>query len=995
MAITLGLDIGSNSLGWSILDMNNATIIGTGVRVFPEGVDRDTKGTEISKNQTRREARGARRMKFRRSLRKSKLVKLLQDNGLLPKKAEELFELMSVVPYDLRSKGLDEELSLYEFGRCLFHINQRRGFKSNRKTGKSNEDGVVAKSAGELQMKVNSINCRTLGEYFAKIDPEQERIRGQYTFRSMFEHEFDLLWEKQSEYHPDILTEEFKPKIKEETIFFQRPLKPSDDLIGDCSLEEDEKRCPRGDWYARRFRILQDLNNLIIRNPDGSEAILDNDQRRQVLGELLLKKEVRFDRLRKLLGLLETQIFNLEDDGQETKLKGDEFAAQLRSKKILGAKGWKALDIKEQIEINEVIIDDDVTDEQLIEMLVEQHNFSKKQAEETLSLTLPQRYMRFSRIAIQKLLPFMEKGFKTHEAVKEVYGDQVFKQQKVGLDKLDMPEDLRNPIVQKALYEVRKVVNAIIREYGKPDSITVEMARDVCGSKDQRRKVAFKNKENEKLNDMARKELIENIGIINPSRNDIIKYKLWNECGYECPYTGRSISQNSLFGNNPEFQVEHIIPYSRCLDDSYMNKTLCYVRENIDKGNQTPYEFYCGNTEQYEGIKQRIACLPYPKKQRFLEKDVELDGFVQRQLNDTRYISKEVVSYLKRLGVAVRGTKGQSTAALRHSWGLNNILSYTAPGIKNRDDHRHHAIDAAVVALTTSKHLKELARCKYSVEGRKFTEPWEGFRDELEHKVNEIIVSHRVTRKLSGQLHDETAYGPTGLKDKKGQFIFVYRKKLEDLTLPMVNKIVDPVIKKIVIGRLKEYGIDPVKKQKIDKEVWSEPLYMITKTNKRGPQIKKVRIRDVFNNMINIKDRDGKPYRSVAPGSNHHIEIVEYKDKNGKIKKEGHVVTMFEAVKRSQNKRPVIKTNHGPDKKFFCSLAKNEMFMLEVADGTHVPHRIQKIVQDGRISLRQHTFAGKISESDLPPLIQRRTPNTLRGYKISVDPLGRIYSAND
>ena len=158
------------------------------------------------------------------------------------------------------------------------------------------------------------------------------------------------------------------------------------------------------------------------------------------------------------------------------------------------------------------------------------------------------------------------------------------------MDFLPMPADLRNPIVNRGLFEVRKLVNAIIREYGKPKQINIEMAREVKSSKRERDEIHLKQYKNERINEEACKTLIEDFKIPNPSRDDIIKYKLWVECNKVCPYTGKSISQHQLFGPNPEFQIEHIIPYSRCLDDSYMNKTLCEVHENaLVKKNQTPY----------------------------------------------------------------------------------------------------------------------------------------------------------------------------------------------------------------------------------------------------------------------------------------------------------------------------------------------------------------------------------------------------------------------
>ncbi len=122
---TLGLDIGSNSVGWALLDVENQKVIDTGVRVFQEGVDRDTKGAEVSKNETRRTARGARRSRKRRSYRKDKLFRMVVRRGLLPSDPDVLQRVFDTDPYQLRAKGLDEELTDYELGRVLYHLNQR------------------------------------------------------------------------------------------------------------------------------------------------------------------------------------------------------------------------------------------------------------------------------------------------------------------------------------------------------------------------------------------------------------------------------------------------------------------------------------------------------------------------------------------------------------------------------------------------------------------------------------------------------------------------------------------------------------------------------------------------------------------------------------------------------------------------------------------------------------------------------------------------------
>ncbi len=997
---TMGLDIGSKSIGWALINSDGEPkIIDIGVRVFPEGVNRDTKGAEQSKNATRRQARGSRRNRWRYQRRREQLVDFLREAELLPKDDRQLAELLNIDPYPLRANGLDEQLQPFEFGRVLYHLNQRRGFKSNRKSGKKDDDGKVKKQATQLQADIESASCRTLGEYMAKLDPEQNRRRNRYTFRSMYEYEFDLLWKKQSEFYPGMLIDELRGKIADYTIFYQRPLKPCDDKIGDCPFEEGEKRCPRDDWYALKYRLLQDVNNLRYEMDDGRDIPLDEPQRDKLIGSLEQRKEMTFNQIRKLLGLLDWQRFNFEEETGRKKLKGNAFGAGFKS--ILKAKNWAGVSAEKRIELNSAMLE--MEDDQLSEYLIAEFGLTEKQLEKVYKINMPTGYMAYSRTAIKKLLEHMEKGALQHEAVKYVYSskDKEIKESPEQ-EKLGLPDDTRNPLVNKALFEVRKLVNAIIVGYGKPQRIKVEMARDVKGSLRERKEIYFKQLDNKKYNEQVRQKLINEYNVPRPSYDDIIKYKLWEECGLVCPYTGKSIAGHQLFVEHPEFQIEHILPYSRSLDDSFYNKTLCWVEENRRKDNKTPFEFYQG-TPQYENIKQRIRHFPKPKREKFFQQEIDLKENISRELNDTRYITREVVRYLRKLGCIVKGTKGKITSELRHSWGLNNILDFNGTGIKNREDHRHHAIDAAVVAVTKNDHLHTLAATKYATGDNSFPQPWHDFRDELEKRVSKIIVSHRPSRRIRGRLHEETAYGPTGQKDDKGQDIFVYRRKLEDLTGAMVNDIVDEQVRRIVKQRLSQFDIECKGSKAMSKEVWQEPLYM--KCNKKDDNgnvkkipIKKVRIKTVAGNMILLDDSEGKPYRAVKPGGNHHVEIFEYTDKKGNVKKDGRIVTLFEAVQRKKNGEPIIKKDCGDGRKFLYSLAQNEMFMLNESDDASILTRVQKLAQSGNsisIALRPHTYAGQVKNADVPPLIFRKSPNTLKGCKVHVDRLGRVYPAND
>lgn len=258
-------------------------------------------------------------------------------------------------------------------------------------------------------------------------------------------------------------------------------------------------------------------------------------------------------------------------------------------------------------------------------------------------------------------------------------------------DKLDAVENLRNPIVQQGINETRRLVNQLIEEYGKFDRIQVELGREVKNSKKGRQEQTRRIYDNTAKNDEARKLLTE-YGLKHDRENiqKVLLYKEMQEKGVTtvCPYTNKSINISDVLGRDNKIQIEHIIPKSVSLDDSYANKTLCDAKFNGLKGNLTPYQFYLkngdtklwGGATSWEDIEQRAyKVLPYAKAKRFTSKikvedaDVK-SSFIERQLNDMRYISRKTKEIMSQVCEDVRVLPGGLTAELRHLWGLNNIL---------------------------------------------------------------------------------------------------------------------------------------------------------------------------------------------------------------------------------------------------------------------------------------------------------------------------------
>ncbi len=1012
MAKILGLDLGSNSIGWALLESKTETgndftdIIDAGVRIFQEGVDRSTTGAELSKNAQRRAARGARKLHKRRNQRRYILRNLLEQTGLFPKSPEAAETVMKLNPYDLRARGLDEKLSLHELGRVFYHINQRRGFKSNRKAGES--DGKVATALSELQQQIDDSECRTLGEYLASIDPREQRIRCRYTKRSMYENEFELLWSRQATFYPDVLTDELKKSIHNIS-FYQRPLKVQKFLIGLCEFEKRQvigregelvwsgkKRSSKGSWYAQQFRMLSEINNLKVIDGDNEWQLSEDlDLRDKLINALQRKKTMNFSAIRKLLfskgdDPWEHIRFNIEEGGRD-KLKGNATEYSLRS--VLKKKyDILSLEQRDALIHDLLFIEEDAIIHRHCKLL----GLDDESTAKVMAIKLEDSYFHLSQKAIKKLLPYLEQGLKYSDAVEAAGYQRRDQMDDTIVSQLGEPPQLRNPIVQKALYEVRKVVNAIVREYGKPARIRIEMARDLKTSAKQRKEASFQNKKNRKRNEEIRTRLEKEYGIAHPSRDDVIKYRLWEECNHTCPYTNQTISAAMLFSS--EIEIEHILPYSRTLDDSYINKTLCFSSENKIKGNQTPYEAYHADKDRFHTMLARVRKFSgqfgYKKFNKFRQKSIDLNSFIERQLNDTRYISREVSAYLEQLvgKYHVQVGKGQMTSTLRHLWGLNKILHDS--GEKTREDHRHHAVDAVVTALSTPKALKAMSAAskygrldKLSIE--QFPVPWDSFRHDVEEEIQSIVISHRVMRKIRGALHEETAYGALKFTDKKQQKMYAVRKPVSTLSHKEITQIGDERIRAAICSYVLSKGFDPKDSadvKKALKEAEANPPLMAT-----GQPIKRVRLHKPFSKMRMLKNRQKHPYRGVQEGSNHHMVIYEYEDKKGNQKRGGVVVSMFEAAQRARRGESVIQRKLEEGQRFVMSLSINELVKVPAGEDAFEVYRVQKMNAATQIFLRKHTAANISDKSTLLSAY----PNTFKGQKIVVDPLGRIYPSND
>jgi len=1040
MEKTLGIDLGPNSIGWALIDIDNEEIIDSGVRIFEEGLNRNG-GKEESKNATRRDARQSRRMNARQKARLRRLSYILKNNDMMPTNDTDLNLFFKLDPYYTRSAGVKSKLSLHEFGRSLYHINQRRGFKSNKKSdaptdtgkifdGKDDKTGINETSDGIING-----GFKTLGQYLHSLNPHHKRQRNRYTLRAMYIDEFNILWNKQAEFYPELFREPLKKDLFD-SIFYQRKLKSQRHLVRHCTFEPKKKVSPKSSLIFQDYRIAEQLSRIRISYGERENEILTESEREILANLLNTRSSITFDQLKKKLSFPEEAHINLQS---QNKLKGN--STQVEFRKVFGVNIWDSFSEKEKHDIWQTLhyYNDPPDNEKWLQ------NHAKKkwglnieQIDKLLKIKLEKDYCNLSHKAMAKILPLLKQQFVTDEQLEML--NQIHKipskSQLMTYDKavalagyhhsqlnknsgtkqrLPVPDNLRNPIVQQALHEVRHVVNQINDVHGKPDVIKVELTRDTKNPKWKRNGLLKLNSKRNKENEAIKGILIEQ-GISQPSRTDIIKYRLWEECNKTCPFTGKRIPFSGIFGEGGnEFQIEHIIPYSRSLDDSQANKTLCHWKTNQIKHNKTPFEAFGHNEQHWEEILDRVFKFRPTdgitrvtpeigkiepkwgnKLRKFKLKNIDeklSNEFVARQLVDTAYISREVTKYLSNICEKVYTSSGKTTSTLRYHWGLNEILSGNIEQ-KQREDHRHHAVDAIVIALTSHSYVQTMSRFhKYDCEpGRgRFPIPWSSFWVDAKESVNKILISHKVNNRARGQLHKDTNYGQIILPN--GEKGFVVRKQLNALTPKEITNIVDPIVKQLILSHLKSLGVDTSQKSfSIPKGAFDTSLHL---PNNPYP-IRKVRIIKPSTRLLKLyPDRN----LFVEYGTNHHIELFENEDG----KRDFRICSLYDAVQRQKNGKPTV--NQIPPKEgysFLMSLAINELVLLDVEpnqiDWNKPPSsqalgsqlfRVQKMDKNGILTFRHHTVS--IVSDDTGRVIKNFS--TFKGMKIIINELGQIRPA--
>ncbi len=995
MRYRLGLDLGTNSIGWAALELNDSnapiSILDTGVRIFSDGRNPKNKEPLAVK---RRIARGMRRRRDRFLRRKEVLLKYITKCGLFPILKEEREGLKSLDPYELRKQALDNKLEPFELGRALYHLNQRRGFKSNRKESSKGESKINKPKIVKLGDELALSKSRTLGEFLFNRLSLRSPIRfraelGLYPDREMYQHEFQEIRKIQEPIQQ--LTKEQWDKIHS-IIFYQRPLKSKKLDIGRCSQFPDEIRAPKASVTFQRYRLLSDLSALRIMDDQGFARDLPKDVKNKIYQELKGKKKLTFDAIRKLISADSTLKFNLEHSKKKD-LIGDNVW------NILPKEVRKVLEAKELEELDGIIeILTEAENEEEIKQTLKIKGITEDVIQKLCELgweDFPSGYAHLSFKAMRGAIAIMEEHFcSTTEAFLALKGSDIEKRQMLndlpyygevlissvtgGTESGKTPEEkfgkIANPTVHIVLNQLRKLVNALVKEYGKPTQAVIEVTRELKLSLEAKAELTKKQNENEKRNEIIIQK-IKDLGIASPSREDITKFKLWEELSKDpnnrcCPYNPeKKISAAMIMTDAVE--VEHILPFSMTLDDGMANKTVALRESNRLKGNRTPYDAFKDDPDRYARIRDYVmdnGGMPLNKRWRFMPEAMEKfnkeNGFIARQLNDTAYISKIAKKYIEFIVPEVWTIPGRLTALTRHSLGLNSILSNG--DFKNRGHHGHHAVDAVILALQSRGYLQSAAKLneKGNSDKIQMPEPWSNFLQEANKKIHEIVISHREDHGKEAAFHEETYYGelknPSEDQISKG-YNLVIRRSVFDLKEKQADAIKDPGLRKKAI-------------QSIHLNRWQDFTEGLIRLG-----VKKLRIIDKGSMAKKIiHGKENQHHKMVKPDGNHSLDV--WKCPNGDIKFTSQ--TFFDLNKNDLPDKP-----HPAAKKLF-RLHNGDTIAMK--DNGKTIYRIVKSISpsNGYISVVPLESTERGADVTKSPYFTSFKARELRRVKITV--LGKV-----
>lgn len=1011
----LGLDGGIASTGWAIIEVDGewGRIESAGARTFESPEEATQKGPKL-KNADRRMYRGQRRVVRRRAQRMAAIRSLFETEGLIAEAHRDALEGKGASPWELRAEALDRRLEPLEWALALGHIAIHRGFRSNSKRDKArNAADETSKMLVAIdRTREKTARYRTVGEMFAR-DPEylgRRRNRSGDFTRSILRddqaHEVATLFTRQRELGNDRASEAFQ-EVFSHLAFSQRPLQSSEDKVGDCLFEQDEKRTARFAPSFELFRFLSRLTSLRLETgPKEAPRPLSPQEIAHCADDFGKTQTIKFAALRKKLDLdANTRFAGISTENEKHDVAARTGAAAMGTaafrtilQDAVGALETSAL-IRRAGELDraaEIITFNEDLD--AIKQGLTLCGLSEAAQSAILAGVEAGKFKAFkgaghiSAKAARAIIPFLREGLAYSEACERAgYDHSARAVTDVGA--------IRSPVARKALFEMLKQVKVLDHEFGPFDAIHVEMARDIGKSIEERAKIKDGIDDATDRKEKLRAELKALRNIEYMGGDDLIRCELWKEQNGRCLYSDAAIDPNHLSASDNLLQVDHILPWSRFGDDSFLNKTLCFTSANAEKGGQTPHEWFMASQpdqwERFVALVETSKAIKGLKKRNYLLRNAtEVEQrFRERNLNDTRYATRVLLAELKRIYFRgkesrVAARPGKLTSKLRQAWGVER-LKKNAAGERLNDD-RHHALDAIVIAAT-SEHILRLATdaskkaeargCGFDLRG--LPEPWPGFRAEAETVFDKIFVSRAEIRRARGKAHDATI---NQLREVDGETKVFTRKAIENLTEKDLDLIPVP----------KPYG-SIVEPEKLRNElVESLRLWIAAGKPKQQDQLPRSSKGDIIR-KVRVEAKN-KPAVLVRGGTADRGDMVRV-DVFAKVNKRGNesfylvpiytheAATFTEPPNRAVQQGAV--EQYGPamngQYRFLWSIYHMSLLKITKPDG--------EIILGYFRGLDRDTGALKVSDVANSSLTRKGIgARTLKDFKkLSVDRVGRLY----
>ncbi len=779
--LVFGLDIGIASCGWAVVNVDTKHIHAIGSRCFDAPEDPKTKTLH---NVERRTKRGMRRVTYRRKGRMKAVRRLLRESGVWNNPSPDYFRNLASDapdPWQARADGVTESLEPEDTAASLIHLAKHRGFKSNAKRDTSDkEGGKVLQAAREWDKKLGE---RTYAQTLVEDHPDRKRNRsGEYNFmprREVLVDEARKIISRQRELGAEWATQKFEDEYVK-TAFDQLPLRSSEGLVGECPFEPNERRAARFSYSFEKFRLLEKLvHGCRVTTKDGERSLTINEL------EIATRNfghstGLTFKQLRTRLNLSDDEKVPAaltEDDLKRDVTKSASKAApgSFALRNVIGSTEFNRLvktpavldRIAEIITFNE--------DDSDIRWGFNQLDLSPETVQALMDGLSIGKFSKFkgtghiSAKAARNLIPEMLKGKRYDEACAAVgYDHAAARGVRI--------EHIKNPVVQRSLNQAIKQIEVLVREFGRPERIHIEMLRDVGKSAEERGKITRGMERRRKEREESEAEFKESAGISSCNRDQVQMYELMKEQTFRCPYCDKHLTPNMIASS--DVQVDHIYPRSRSHEDAYVNKVVTCVPCNQQKRNKTPWEWR-GDSQPdwwrvFESRINSFNIAKQEKRRRLLSKtfgDRELD-FIERNKVDSSYVARALSGKLQDLypesyaegaiipgaETRIRARPGQMTPKLQRAWFGDRYK-------KDREDDRHHAMDALTVAFLDEALYQKIARVyqRWEETGQQqhyvpdIDPPWSSFaQDCMDAYDGDWLVCRTERRRARGALHKET-----------------------------------------------------------------------------------------------------------------------------------------------------------------------------------------------------------------------------------------------